>query len=122
SRNNGLVGELRLPSGAAGTAHKSPAIRLRYTFDGRVAERIDARGVVFRYRYDGLDRLASIEVGSYPAASASGEDFIPGYPASMQAPGPLGQPGGVPADRIGYVEYAYDSRRGQLTSVTAKAA
>ncbi len=122
SRNNGLVGELRLPSAAAGTAHKSPAIRLRYTFDGRVAERIDARGVVFRYRYDGLDRLASIEVGSYPAASASGEDFIPGYPASMQAPGPLGQPGGVPADRIGYVEYAYDSRRGQLTSVTAKAA
>ncbi len=88
-------------------------IRLRYTFDGQIAERIDARGVAFRYRYDDAGRLASIEVGSYVLPKDSGVLFIPGYPSWMTTSL------GAPVDRIGFVEYSYDNA-GRLSGVITR--
>jgi len=88
-------------------------IRLRYTFDGQIAERIDARGVAFRYRYDDARRLASIEIGSYVLPNDSGVKFSPGYPSSMTTSL------GAPVDRIGFVEYSYDDA-GRLSGVITR--
>jgi hypothetical protein len=76
---------------------------------GIVAERTDVRGVTFRHRYDGLEQLASVEVGEY-----IGADSVSGYPASLNPPGG----GGVPVDRVGFVEYQ-NHDRGHLETVTA---
>lgn len=53
------------------------------------------------YRYDGLGRLASVEVGHYDGYG----DFEPGYPSSLDPPGEIGSP----PDRAGFVEYGYDA-------------
>ncbi|MCC7390710.1 MAG: hypothetical protein IT431_18335 [Phycisphaerales bacterium] len=91
--------------------HTNPDLTFRYTFDGQVAERIDARRVSFRYRYDALGRVDSIQVGHYQPGSAESGNWTPGYPESMN--GPNGQ---APADRVGYLDYIYHPRGG-LTEV-----
>lgn len=105
SHHNGLVTMLEM-MGSSGPTPSDPDIELRYNFAGQIAERMDKRGCVFRYRYDDLGRVDSIEVGSY-----DGSSWAAGYPASMD--GPNGQ---NPADRIGFVRYVYDDR-GDLTEV-----
>lgn len=117
SRNNGLIKSMHLP-GSDGSPASSSHVYLRYDFEGRVVERHDARAVVFRYRYDSLGRLASITVGHYNIDSGGGGslspyEFVPGYPDDMtQADDP-------PADRVGYVEFVYDSA-GDLYQTIAK--
>jgi YD repeat-containing protein len=108
SRNNGLIGAMWLPHMWGTTADSQTAITLRYNFSGQIAERIDVRGVALRYRYDGLQRLQSVEVGHY-----SGSTFVAGYPSTMTPPT------GVPVDRIGFVEYVY-TPRGELYEVIAR--
>src|SRR5690606_14637377 len=75
------------------------------------AEREDARGVVFRYDYDDLGRLALIEVGHRDSGGA----FVAGYPASMTPT--IGGTPTDPNDRIEKVEYEYDEA-GNLELVT----
>ncbi len=109
-----FTGPLELDAELGGT----PDLELRYFFDGRVAERIDARGMTMRYAYDALGRLANIQIGYY-----DNEFWVDGYPASMNQPlAGLsdGSPSTLPVDdRVGFVEYKYDTR-GQLQLVTAK--
>jgi YD repeat-containing protein len=112
SRHGTPVKFMRLPKPGRGEAAEGPAFTFRYDFQGRIAERVDARGVSFRYFYDDLDRLSSIRVGTY----ANGQ-FIQGYPESMvfaNAPG-------APSDRIQQVDYAYaaDQKSVTITALTA---
>lgn len=112
SRDNGLIGRMWLPNPADGSVPELPTssdpdVTLRYTFEGRVAERVDARGVVFRYCYDDVGRLKSTTIGHY-----SGGVYADGYPDSMTLST------GVPVDRIGYIQYTYDDRA-HLATVTA---
>ncbi|MCW5755358.1 MAG: RHS repeat protein [Phycisphaeraceae bacterium] len=72
---------------------------LRYDFQGRLAERLDARGLAMRYRYDELDRLKTVQVGHYNTSGG----FIAGYPNALNYPGA----GGAPADRVGHLAYTY---------------
>jgi YD repeat-containing protein len=111
SRSNQLVGRMWLPDPLNGIfePRNSPDLTLRYTFQGRIAERIDPRGVVFRYTYDDLGRLSNVLVGRYQS-----ESFIAEYPPSMTPAS------GTPADRAGIVEYQYNEE-GRLKQVTAKA-
>jgi len=109
SRNNGLIGLVQFPDESTGQASGShDLVRISYNFAGQVAEREDARGVVFRYRYDDLGRLASVQVGHYVAGGV----FVPAYPDSMTPST------GDPVDRVGYVTYAYDTA-GRLQTITA---
>jgi YD repeat-containing protein len=85
----------------ADTPSVHPHLFLRYDFLGRLAERIDERGVALRYRYDDVDRLSSVEVGHYETGT-SGTVFVSGYPESVLLPG-----GGVPVNRVGFVRYTY---------------
>lgn len=113
SRHGEHVKSLRMPSlSAANEASATPSIVLRYDFQGRVAERIDARGVAIRYRHDELGRLASLEVGHYDAGV-----FVAGYPDSMLLPDLQ-----APSDRIGYIEYTYhdDTRSFEAKAWTKK--
>ncbi|MFO0836598.1 MAG: polymorphic toxin-type HINT domain-containing protein [Phycisphaerales bacterium] len=118
SQNNGLIRSMQLP-GSDGSPALSSHVYLRYDFEGRVVERHDARRVVFRYRYDALGRLASITVGRYESVTNPGDPnttisvFFPGYSADMS------QASDPPADRIGYIEFAYDSA-GDLYQTIAK--
>jgi hypothetical protein len=121
SRDNGLVGEFKIPAPSGGDASAQATIVLRYTFTGKIAERIDLRGVVFRYAYDSLDRLKSITVGHYDNPDEYGDAFNESYPGTMDTPVASGGPV-VPADRVGFVEYAYSPRTGQITSVLAMTA
>lgn len=109
SYSNALVGKLVIPYAGSGPSDPTSvdAVILRYTFQGEIAEREDERGVVFRYDYDDLGRLVSIEVGHRVAGS-----FVAGYPASMAPPA-----GVTPLDRIEVVEYQYDDA-GNLSLVT----
>ncbi|MCW5766676.1 MAG: RHS repeat protein [Phycisphaeraceae bacterium] len=112
SHNNALVGRLSPPDFAGDPADPSKfGFNVRYTFSGQVAERTDARGVTFRYRYDDLDRLRSVEIGHYPPGQPS--YFSPGYPPELTPPS------GAPADRVGLVEYTYDAA-GRLTDIVAR--
>ena len=107
SLNNGLVGKVRFPDETTGEPSAADDVMsIRYNFAGQVAERTDARGVTFRYEYDALGRLSSVEVGHY-----SGGSFLPIYPPSMKPAS------GAPVDRIGFVQYAYTSA-GHLYTVT----
>ena len=110
SRRNDLVGRMSLPNETDGKASTANDIVLRYTFDGKVAERIDARGLSFRYFYDALGRLLEVVVGRYedPEFLDYGEKF----PDSMSVAS------GTPLDRVGYVQYEYDDR-GHLSDVRA---
>lgn len=126
SRNNTLVGRLYLPHPQTGLSRleprrsleddisgfaSAPAITLKYTFSGQIAERIDARGIAFRYRHDDQSRLASIEVGHYRGLRAV-TTFFPGHP-SWIAPA-----NAAPQSRVVYVEYDYDPR-GNMSGVRA---
>lgn len=58
--------------------NRLPDTLIRYNFSGLIAERVDARGISFRYSYDGLDRLTRIQVGHYtPWATQEISDPIP---------------------------------------------
>ncbi|MBX3359544.1 MAG: hypothetical protein KF745_14080 [Phycisphaeraceae bacterium] len=114
SQNNSLIGRMLLPRGAGSDDpiyEQHADIVLRYTFSGQVAERIDRRGLAFRYRYDDQDRLASVEVGHYDEPDGEGT-FAAGYPSSMTPSS------GSPVDRIGYTAYAYDAN-GRLADIIA---
>ncbi|HYD00677.1 MAG TPA: hypothetical protein VEB22_05570 [Phycisphaerales bacterium] len=88
-----LVGAMgRIGSGASPLTGEWEFV-YSYNFLGQLAQRLAADGTVTRYRYDGLGRLASIEVGH----TLTGTDFTAGY-----APSPQSE---VAADRIGYVEF-----------------
>ncbi|MBX3360289.1 MAG: hypothetical protein KF705_02435 [Phycisphaeraceae bacterium] len=102
SMNNALVQEIEFPPTAGGGAAGSSntRIRYRYTFSGQVAERIDSRGVAFRYSYDALGRTTEIKVGWYDGGE--GGTFTAGYPSSMTPTF------GAPSDRIARVTYEYD--------------
>jgi hypothetical protein len=116
-----LVGRMHLPVASTGgpstgtlvrLPHEDPYINtgdiiLRYTFDGQVAERIDARGVVFRYFYDGLGRLSWIVVGSYSQGTHG--TFSSTMPAKTLS-------SKVPADRVMAVQYLYNAE-GRLSDV-----
>ncbi|MFG0243500.1 MAG: polymorphic toxin-type HINT domain-containing protein [Phycisphaerales bacterium JB054] len=106
SGHNGLVASLEFLGTADPLSGGDPDVELRYTFGGQVAERIDKRGVSFRYAYDDLGRVESIEIGNY-----DGGPWAAGYPASMTAPN-----GQNAADRVGFVEYLYDDE-GNLSEV-----
>lgn len=113
SRNGSLVVAAHLPDPATGTVSSSTLsstafYRLRYYFDGQIAERIDALNRSFRYFYDDLGRLERIDVGHYPNDPHDFSDYVAGYPNTTS----------VPADRVVSVHYAYDDRH-QLVSVRA---
>ncbi len=110
SGNNALASAFGLLGGGQpdpDTGEFPHDLEIRYTFGGQVAERIDARHVSFRYRYDALGRVDSIEVGHYPTELHDPTTWAAGYPASMTAPN-----GQDPADRVGYLDYLYDDRGG----------
>ncbi len=111
SYNWRLIGRMHLPSPNGDEPSTQPAVSLKYTFSGQIAERIDARGVAMRYSYDALQRLALVEVGNYDEGSAP-ESWVMGYPASMTPAE------GAPTDRVMRVEYFYDAR-GNLERVIA---
>lgn len=113
SRNNGLVGRMSLPNTSTGQSTQHNDIVLRYTFEGKVAERIDGRGIAFRYFYDGLGRVTLTQVGYYSGTGGTGT-FTLGYPAWLKPTS------GAPVDRIGTVEYQYDAAH-NLSDITAKA-
>ncbi|MCW5757216.1 MAG: RHS repeat protein, partial [Phycisphaeraceae bacterium] len=106
SRSNALIGALSIQGGPTDPIFPD-SFRIRYTFQGQIAEREDQRGVVFRYGYDDLARLVSIQVGHRDTSGA----FALGYPASMTSTV------GDPVDRIEMVEYQYDDA-GNLKYVT----
>ncbi|MBL0870875.1 MAG: hypothetical protein IBJ18_09900 [Phycisphaerales bacterium] len=123
SRNNSLIGQLRFP-------HEKDAqpgfisYKLRYTFAGQVAERIDSRGIAMRYQYTDAGQLASIEVGHYRTltstlhnaeepAAYDPSNYTAGYPAT---PGShVLEVESVPG-RAGYVRYLYDDQ-GRLSDI-----
>jgi YD repeat-containing protein len=116
SRHGGHVKFMHLPpeyivqsdpeSPGGGPVTPSPhwrGLKFRYDFQGRIVERIDARGISMRYEYDALDRLSKVRVGYYPAFESLAPDFAwsswtPGYPA---------QGGSAPTDRVARLEYTY---------------
>lgn len=110
SRDNSLIGWMRLPRVETSGAIPDE-VTLRYTFDGKVAQRIDGRGVCMQYVYDVLGRLRTVEIGRLTTAGA----FEALYPAGFDPSG------GAPADRVGFVEYVYGARD-QLETVRTKKA
>ncbi len=116
SRTNSQVGKMWLPhpsSGAAQSDPTTPDLTFRYTIDGKIAERIDARGVSMKYFYDALGRVLQVRVGHYPEGNTQPTAWLHGYPDAMS---PIGA---TPVDRIGSVNYVYNNR-GQLERVTAR--
>lgn len=120
SANNALVGKVYLTTGTVGARHvignpqPNPAtdpadLTFRYTFGGKIAERIDKRGLSLRYSYDSLERLSEIEVGYYDSSSV----YHLGYPADPYSTV------GSPPDRVGYVSFSYDAA-GRLIDTVAK--
>lgn len=117
SKHGSYVRAVRSPVANTGLADSEKiTFLMRYDFQGRLAERLDARGLAMRYEYDALDRLTSIEVGSYSGANGTGT-FYTGYPSSMQF-----ENTGAPVDRIGFVEYIYsaDTRTYTANSYSAR--
>jgi YD repeat-containing protein len=110
SANNGLIAKMIVPSETTGS--NAEGVTFRYDFSGRVVERRDERGVVFRYGYDTEDRLASITIGYY---SSPGGAFVVGHPSDLAAST------GAPVDRVGYVAYTYDNA-GRLSDIEARIA
>ncbi len=96
------VGRMSLPLRDSGGAGLVADIGVRYNLSGQIAERSDPRGVVFRYRYDDLNRLASVEV-VHPSGSDTAPSMTPGYPALVPPAA------AVPDGRMGFVAYNYDS-------------
>ena len=122
SRSNSLVGKMWLPNPVTGAAPPDPALPggsiatetdlfFRYTIDGRIAERIDARRISLQYFYDAIGRVLQVRVGHYTDAGYNA--YSPGYPLNMS---PIGA---TPVDRVAVVDYVYDNR-GHLTRVSAR--
>ena len=115
--NNSLVGALHLPDATTGEVADDADVLLRYTTAGHIAERFDAAGGAFRYLYDELDRLISIETGSWDPSQANppifeGDDAgDPTQPGTF-APNGVIPPMDEPTDKIRYIEYIYDDRSG----------
>lgn len=68
SENGSYIGRVWFPNRTTGDAAPYPSLAsadfvFKYNFAGQIAERTDARGVVFRYFYDDLGRLSEINVG-----------------------------------------------------------
>lgn len=117
SRSNALIGAMHLPDPDTGKASLKADYFYRYTFQGQVAERIDASLKGFRYYYDDAERLRAVEVGYYwdiDSLLTFPGGFISGYQQYTYAWNEYGAPG----DRIGYVEYDYDAD-GRMRSVRA---
>jgi YD repeat-containing protein len=123
SRNNAYVGRAYLPD-LNGASNNAPDYWFRYYFDGSLAERVDARGIAVRYVYDDHGRVSSAEVGRYESVAAapidtwqapSPDSWIAGYPDGMTPPS------GVPADRSGFIEFAYNERL-NIERITARTA
>ena len=112
SRNNKLIGSMHLPNEQTGDPADDADILLRYTFAGQIAERFAGNGEAFRYIYDDLGRLISVETGVWD----------PAFPAVFTPIDPTLIPPGVivpvPTEMIRFVEYAYDER-GNLIDVIA---
>jgi YD repeat-containing protein len=114
SANNGMIGEVYTFKPAEAWHPLSIPRRdllLRYDFSGRIAERVDAALRAFRYRYDALGRLVSIEVGHYlnqGQAELGGGSFNPGPRNSSGA-----EPGRFwhvfRGDEVGFISYSYGS-------------
>jgi len=113
SMHNGLVGRMLAPNLTTGSPSAAAVVTLRYFLTGNVAERTDARGVTFRYSYDLQGSLKSTEVGHYEVSTSGSAVFSAGYPTSMTPAG------GVPVDRVGFVEFEYDES-GRLIRSTAR--
>jgi YD repeat-containing protein len=113
SRRNDLIGAMSLPSPDRIGSTVKDEIILRYTFDGNIAERIDARGVAFRYFYDGLGRLRQIVVGRYDI-----DDSLDPATFSESFTDSISLSTGAPVDRIALIDYRYNAR-GQLSDVIA---
>src|SRR5207244_280326 len=121
SRNNGYVGRVYLPD-LNGASNNAPDYWFRYYFDGSLAERVDARGVGVRYAYDDYGRVSSVEVGRYDNVAANTiDDWTPPEPSEWAAGYPAGMtpPSGAPADRAGFIQFAYDDRL-NIEHVTAR--
>ena len=110
SRHNGLIGKMSLPNEQTGDPADDADVFLRYTFQGQVAERFSGNGEAFRYIYDDLGRLISVETGTWD----------PAYPPNFVDidPQQLIVGGETPTDVIRLVEYTYDER-GNVTDVVA---
>jgi YD repeat-containing protein len=123
SRSGSLPRSMHLPN-ETGAPSEAASVTLRYDFLGRLAERIDARGVVMRYTHDELDRLVSIKVGRYETVDSQ-TTFYPAHPQSLLLPN-----ADAPVDRVGYITFdyaddhrtvdakAYDSPAGNLIAHT----
>ena len=101
SAHGGHVRSMHLPT-AVDESNPDPDLLMRYDFLGRIAERVDARGIVSRYAYDDLDRLVEVEVGRY-VLDGENLEFEPEYPEDLG----FGMSAEVPGDRIGFVTYIY---------------
>lgn len=113
SRNNMLIGKMSLPNEQTGDPADDADIFLRYTYQGQIAERFSSSGEAFRYMYDDLGRLTSVETGTWDPAYPP--DFVDIDPSLL----PNGLMGGeTPTDVIRLVEYTYD-QRGNVTDVIA---
>jgi len=100
-------GSYNLAQGQFYPANIASDLSFKYNIMGQIAERLDARGVVFRYTYDAQARLSRIDVGHY-----DGSTYVAGYPPEMNCAT------GIPADRIQRVIFTYDER-GNQSAVTA---
>ncbi|MBL8877442.1 MAG: hypothetical protein JNM86_16750, partial [Phycisphaerae bacterium] len=115
--------------------YDKPDFAYRYYADGLIAERVDRRRLAMRYFYDDQRRLKEVEVWHYPEVTAP-TDYVPdnkcakniyplgaavrGYWPNLSPPVAFGAEL-EPVDRVGFVEYEYDSR-GNTTRVTARTA
>jgi YD repeat-containing protein len=113
SRNATLVGKHMRPLRLESASAWDNAFTYRYFPSGLLAERIDARGVSMRYRYDALDRLTDVDVGTYFDFGGGFFFWFNVYPDAMYPPT------GEPADRLGQVHYEYDAS-GRLALATAR--
>ena len=110
SFNNKLIGKMHLPNEQTGDPADDADVILMYTYSGQVALRFNGAGEAFKYLYDDLGRLISVEVGVWD--QNVGPDFVDIDPSTTTLTTP------EPTDKIRYIEYTYDDR-GNLSDVHA---
>ncbi len=78
SGNNGWIREVHFPDSATGLPSSTDILTFTYYSDGSVASRTDARGIVFRHKYDELNRRIEtvIEDAAWYPPPASGTTSI----------------------------------------------
>lgn len=112
SYNNKLIGAMHLPNEQTGDPADDADVILMYTYSGQIALRFNSAGEAFKYIYDDLGRLISVEAGTWDQNIAP--VFVGIDPTII--PGGLSIP--EPTDKIRYIEYTYDDR-GNLSDVHA---